>query len=191
MVLFRATLTSTNTYCLAKLGLSVCKFALPRRFSTTSAMPSLLEALREDWNELYKKRLPSLAKEKHASQKKWPIQLDHCFARIILDNVIGQDKPWDQVIKRPAYRHMTQEQLQDAIALGEKLANGEEDLVALDERSLALRGKRSKEQRVVVGSKPTSSGASKKRKAGPEDASQSDADTPATRKTTGRPYKRR
>lgn len=70
MVLFRATLTSTNTYCLAKLGLSVCKFALPRRFSTTSAMPSLLEALREDWNELYKKRLPSLAKEKHASQKK-------------------------------------------------------------------------------------------------------------------------
>lgn len=105
---------------------------------------SSLEDLREQWNHLYRNRLPSLAKAKDAAQPKWPVQLDHCFARIILDNAVGKDRPWNQVLKSPAYKHMSQEQLDSAIALGEKLSNGEADLVALDERSLALRGKRSK-----------------------------------------------
>jgi methylated-DNA-[protein]-cysteine S-methyltransferase len=39
---------------------------------------------------------------------------------------------------------MTREQLDSAIALGEQLSNGEADLVALDEKSLAFRGKKSK-----------------------------------------------
>lgn len=133
-------------------------------------MPSL-ETLQEDWNELYKKRLPSLAKKKDPSQKKWPVQLDHCFARIILDNAIGKDKPWNQVLKSPAYKNMTQTQLEDAIALGEKLTTGEEDLVALDEKSLALRGKRSKEQSRSKASASTS----KKRKASLEDGLDVDA----------------
>lgn len=137
-------------------------------------MPSL-EALQKDWNDLYKKRLPALAKNKDVSQKKWPVQLDHCFARIILDNAIGGDKPWNQVIKSPAYKNMTQEQLKDAIALGEKLATGEEDLVALDEKSLALRGKRSKEQK----GKGKESSTSKKRKASPEKPTDPDADLKA------------
>lgn len=133
-------------------------------------MPSL-ETLQEDWNELYKKRLPSLAKKKDPSQKKWPVQLDHCFARIILDNAIGKDKPWNQVLKSPAYKNMTQTQLEDAIALGEKLTTGEEDLVALDEKSLALRGKRSKEQ----SRRKASASTSKKRKASSEDGLDVDA----------------
>lgn len=105
---------------------------------------SSLEDLREQWNHLYRNRLPSLAKAKDAAQPKWPVQLDHCFARIILDNAVGKDRPWNQVLKSPAYKHMSREQLDSAIALGEKLSNGEADLVALDERSLALRGKKSK-----------------------------------------------
>lgn len=105
---------------------------------------SSLEDLREQWNHLYRTKLPALAKAKDAAQPKWPVQLDHCFARIILDNAVGKDKPWNQVLKSPAYKHMSQEQLNSAIALGEKLSNGQEDLVALDERSLSLRGKKSK-----------------------------------------------
>lgn len=105
---------------------------------------SSLEDLREQWNHLYRTRLPALAKAKDAAQPKWPVQLDHCFARIILDNAVGKDRPWNQVLKSPAYKHMSREQLDSAIALGEKLSNGEEDLVALDERSLSLRGKKSK-----------------------------------------------
>ncbi|KAK2596531.1 hypothetical protein N8I77_013417 [Diaporthe amygdali] len=105
---------------------------------------SSLEDLRESWNHLYRTRLPFLAKAKDESQPKWPVQLDHCFARIILDNAIGKDRPWNQVLKSPAYKHMSREQLEAAITFGEKLSTGDEDLVALDEKSLSLRGKKSK-----------------------------------------------
>lgn len=104
-----------------------------------------LEALRERWNRLYRDRLPSLARAKDPSQTRWPVHLDHCFARIILDAVVGKDKPWTQVLKSPAYKNMGKEQLEEAITLGERLATGEEDLVALDEKSLALRVKMSKQ----------------------------------------------
>lgn len=114
-----------------------------RLWSSRRAMSSL-EDLREQWNHLYRNQLPALAKAKDAAQPKWPVQLDHCFARIILDNAVGKDRPWNQVLKSPAYKNMSREQLDSAIALGEKLSKGEEDLVALDERSLSLRGKKSK-----------------------------------------------
>lgn len=103
-----------------------------------------LDDLKDRWNHLYRTRLPCLAKAKDPVQPKWPVQLDHCFARIVLDNAVGKDRPWAQVVKSPAYKNMSRQQLEDAIELGEKLANGDEDLVALDEKSLALRGKKSK-----------------------------------------------
>lgn len=103
-----------------------------------------IEDLQDKWNHLYRTRLPKLAKAKDPVQPKWPVQLDHCFARIVLDNAVGKDRPWAQVLKSPAYKNMSRQQLKDAIELGEKLANGEENLVELDERSLALRGKKSK-----------------------------------------------
>ncbi|KAI3399153.1 hypothetical protein diail_7732, partial [Diaporthe ilicicola] len=78
---------------------------------------SSLEDLREQWNHLYRIRLPSLAKAKDTAQPKWPVQLDHCFARIILDNAVGKDLPWNQVLKSPAYKHMSRDQLETAIAL--------------------------------------------------------------------------
>lgn len=122
---------------------------------------SSLEDLREQWNHLYRTQLPALAKAKDAAQPKWPVQLDHCFARIILDNAVGKDRPWNQVLKSPAYKHMSWELLDSAIALGKKLSKGEEDLVALDERSLSLRGKKSKTK--------TENGASQKRKSDLDD----------------------
>lgn len=105
-----------------------------------------IDHLQDKWNLLYRTRLPSLAKAKDPAQPKWPVKLDHCFARIVLDNAIGKDRPWHQVVKSPAYKNMSRQQLEDAIELGEKLASGEENLVELDEKSLALRGKRSKLQ---------------------------------------------
>lgn len=103
-----------------------------------------IEDLQDKWNHLYRTRLPQLAKAKDPAQPKWPVQLDHCFARIVLDNAVGKDRPWAQVVKSPAYKNMSRQQLEDAIELGEKLAHGEENLVELDEKSLALRGKKSK-----------------------------------------------
>ncbi|GAB7323242.1 hypothetical protein MBLNU13_g05728t1 [Cladosporium sp. NU13] len=103
-----------------------------------------IDSLCGRWTHLYASHLPALAKARDPAQKHWPVHLDHCFARIILDNAIGIDRPWTQAIKSPAVRNMTVEQLLDALALGEKVASGEADLVELDRVSLRLRGKKEK-----------------------------------------------
>jgi O-6-methylguanine DNA methyltransferase len=78
----------------------------------------------------------------HHAQPRWPVHLDHCFARIILDNTVGQGtRQWDHVIGKPALRSMSDEQLREAIELGGKIEKGEVDLVELDERSLSARAK--------------------------------------------------
>jgi O-6-methylguanine DNA methyltransferase len=110
-----------------------------------------IESLRASWTHLYASHLPALAKARDPAQKHWPVHLDHCFARIVLDNAIGVDKPWNQAIKSPAVRNMTVSQLHDALALGEKVANGDADLVELDRVSLRLRGKREKKTQVAAG----------------------------------------
>jgi methylated-DNA-[protein]-cysteine S-methyltransferase len=66
-----------------------------------------IEALREEWTTLYRTTLPSLAKQHSSAQKKWPVYLDHCFARIILDNSVGEDQPWTKVLKSPAVKNVS------------------------------------------------------------------------------------
>jgi O-6-methylguanine DNA methyltransferase len=101
-----------------------------------------LELLREQWKTLYSRTLPQLAKARDPAQTKWPVTLDHCFARIILDNTVGQGiKRWDEVISKPAWSHMTAAQLKDAIELGKNIQTGQIDLVELDQISLMARGK--------------------------------------------------
>ncbi|KAK0353426.1 hypothetical protein LTS16_005322 [Friedmanniomyces endolithicus] len=103
-----------------------------------------MDVLRARWNDLYKDRLPSLAKARDPVQKRWPVFLDHCFARIVLDNAVGRDSPWTEVVKAPAVKHMTIAQLEAAIQLAEKIVAGEADLAELNNRSLQLRGKKRK-----------------------------------------------
>ncbi|KIV96912.1 hypothetical protein PV10_00725 [Exophiala mesophila] len=101
-----------------------------------------LQDLRNEWTKLYSETLPRLAKAKDHAQSKWPVTLDHCFARIILDNTVGRgSQQWDKVIKRPAVKNMSREQLRDAISLGEDIQTGKVDLCQLDEKSLQCRGK--------------------------------------------------
>lgn len=107
-----------------------------------------LETLRAKWTTLYHDTLPSLAKARDPAQPSWPVTLEHCFARIVLDNTIGkstgpngEDQQWDKVIGKPAVRSMNEEQLKRAIELGEKIVSGEVDLVELDQSSLDARGK--------------------------------------------------
>ncbi|KAF2764344.1 hypothetical protein EJ03DRAFT_249992, partial [Teratosphaeria nubilosa] len=103
-----------------------------------------MAALRNRWNHLYKERLPALARARDPAQARWPVYLDHCFGRIILDAAVGNGKPWAEVIKAPAVKNMTQGQLQSAIDLGDKIATGQANLVDLDNRSLDGRGKKRK-----------------------------------------------
>ena len=98
--------------------------------------------LQSEWTELYSKTLPSLARAKDPVQPSWPVTLDHCFARIILDITIGEGKePWDRRLKKPAIRNMSKQQLVAAIEMGKSIQTGEIDLVALDMQSLEARGK--------------------------------------------------
>jgi O-6-methylguanine DNA methyltransferase len=98
--------------------------------------------LQQQWATLFQTTLPALARIRDPVQPHWPVHLDHCFARIILDNTVGQGtQQWDRVIGRPALRNMSEQQLREAIELGEKIGTGEVDLVELDRRSLDVRGK--------------------------------------------------
>ena len=104
--------------------------------------------LQQQWATLFQSTLPALARIKDPAQPHWPVRLDHCFARIILDNTVGQGtQQWDRVIERPALRNMSEQQLRDAIELGEKIGTGEVDLVELDRKSLHVRGKLGKKQK--------------------------------------------
>ncbi len=67
----------------------------------------------------------------------WPIRLDHCFGRVILDAVCGG--PWRDTLASPAWRYLPPERLEAAIALADAILAGEADLAALNAASLAGR----------------------------------------------------
>jgi hypothetical protein len=94
-----------------------------------------LEALRARWLRLIRLELPEAA----AGRPEWPIRLDHCFARVILDHVCG--RPWREVLAAPAYKAMGAEQLERAVAVGEAILAGAADLDALNRESLVGRRK--------------------------------------------------
>lgn len=87
------------------------------------------------WLELTRSILPTLA-----DARDWPVSLDHCFQRILLDTATG-GRWYDAIPKRPAYRHAPDATLAEAVRLGEAVAAGEADLHALNRQSLAWRGK--------------------------------------------------
>ncbi|RDW66133.1 hypothetical protein BP6252_09768 [Coleophoma cylindrospora] len=101
-----------------------------------------IQQLQSDWKEMFQKKLPVAATTKSDAQPKWPVHVDHCFARIILDKKIGIDVPWMDKLKSPAYKNMTEQQLRDCIQLGEEILNGNADIVDLNRQSLDIRGKR-------------------------------------------------
>ena len=106
--------------------------------------PPFLSQAHEEWNDQFKKRLPAAAKARDPCQEKWPVRLDHCFGRIILDKVIGVDQPWTSKLKGPAIRNMSEHQAEACNALATDILNGKVSLVDLDEHSLAVRGKKRK-----------------------------------------------
>jgi hypothetical protein len=91
--------------------------------------------LEDRWKALVNDLLPAAAKGRD-----WPVHLDHCFGRILLDN--ASDGVWYDAIRgRPAWAHASDDLLRRAVALGEDVLSGRADLRALNDRSLAWRGK--------------------------------------------------
>jgi len=92
-------------------------------------------ALQARWLDLTRRVLPGIA-----AAHRWPIRLDHCFMRVCLDAAIGQR--WDQVVARPAIRHLSTAQLSLAIAIAERIAAQPELLPLMNRASLEMRGHR-------------------------------------------------
>ncbi|ANU07663.1 GCN5-related N-acetyltransferase [Paraurantiacibacter namhicola] len=92
------------------------------------------EILQTRWFSLTRHELPDAA-----MTRDWPVHLDHCFQRILLDNAC--QGPWRDHIAPPAYRNASDDVLLEAIALGELVLDGQRDLAELNRKSLAWRGK--------------------------------------------------
>jgi hypothetical protein len=99
-----------------------------------------ITALRDRYLELTNRTLPELAK-----QRSFPVRYNHCFQRIILDNLFG--RCWYEVLDRkqgPAYKQLTVAQLQQAITLAEAIIERSDQYIhQLNQNSLQWRGKRS------------------------------------------------
>ncbi|MEM9440093.1 MAG: hypothetical protein AAGA73_06580 [Pseudomonadota bacterium] len=90
------------------------------------------DVVRQTWRHLVGVRLPRAALERN-----WPVTADHCFARILLD--VTLERPWRDVVKPPAWRHMPICQMETAISLGEALLSNEQNIDDLNKQSLSLR----------------------------------------------------
>ncbi len=90
------------------------------------------EALIARWLELVRDILPRIAE-----QNRWPILQDHCFMRVCLDTAL--EAPWHTVVRRPAVRHLSDEQLGAAVAVAEALVLAPETLQVINRRSIQWR----------------------------------------------------
>jgi len=96
-----------------------------------------ITTLRATYRRQVTQQLPAAAVE----AGNWPIQLDHCFARIVLDNVFGGEW-YEHVDGRPAYEHLAAAELREAIAIADRmLSDGRPAVVDLNDNSLRWRGK--------------------------------------------------
>lgn len=72
-------------------------------------------------------------------ENRWPVRNDHCFQRIVLDNVTGG--VWYDHINRPAYKNLCLDQARQAVMISEGIISGEICLRELNRKSLTWRGK--------------------------------------------------
>jgi methylated-DNA-[protein]-cysteine S-methyltransferase len=91
------------------------------------------------YKQLVDQDLPLAAKIKSDAQPRWPVHLNHCFGRIILDHIC--QRPWREVLQPPAVRHMNMGQLGKAVQVGEGILSGIVDLEKLNRESLQMRAK--------------------------------------------------
>jgi hypothetical protein len=94
-----------------------------------------ISTLREEYLRKVTKELPAKAQTSDG----WPITDDHCFARVVLDNIFEDE--WSHHISRsPAYKQLSEAQLQAAITIADRmLTNGRPAVEELNDRSLHWR----------------------------------------------------
>ena len=97
-----------------------------------------IESLRQRYLELVNQILPAQAKS-----RKFPVRFNHCFARIILDNLFNCC--WYDVLDRKkgaAYKQLSALQLQQAINIAEAIIDNSDSYIKqLNQNSLHWRNK--------------------------------------------------
>ena len=95
-----------------------------------------ISALREQYLSLINQQLPEKAKE-----GAMPVRFNHCFARIVLDNLF--EGCWYDYLsrKQPAYKQLDESQLEKGIAIAQTMLTDPKTAVQLNQNSLRWRGK--------------------------------------------------
>lgn len=94
-----------------------------------------LEELRNEYLHYINVLLPSIS----SNNKQYPVHLNHCWARIILDNIC--DDKWSNVLTKPAYKNLNKHMLERAISIAKSLVNSSDLAIYLNNRSLKFRNK--------------------------------------------------
>ena len=94
--------------------------------------------------EQLRARLRTMAREEFPAAARgggYPVRFDHCFLRIVYDNLF--DAPWRSVLPqgRPAIEQLDRAQLARALEIGRAITDDPEECRRLNARSLHLRGK--------------------------------------------------
>ncbi len=99
-------------------------------------MSADLQSLRAQYLNLINKQLP--AEAVHTSM---PVRFNHCFARIVLDNLF-EDCWYNHLSrKKPAYVQLNEAQLEKAITFAQAMVKNPSTAVLLNQNSLHWRGK--------------------------------------------------
>lgn len=108
-----------------------------RLFSHDSQLNNHRYVLQDQYLELTRTLLPAIAR-----LESWSIREDHCFMRIVLDQLFG-DCWYNHLDRRlVAYKQLNERQLQTAIHLASAIQDqGESLLNTWNQQSLAWRGK--------------------------------------------------
>jgi hypothetical protein len=95
-----------------------------------------IASLREEYLDLINRQLPALA-----TQISLPVQFDHCFARIVLDNLFNGCW-YDQLSRQqPAYKQLNETQLRGAIAIARAMLRHPRNVERMNRKSLRWRAK--------------------------------------------------
>lgn len=115
--------------------LLICTVPVYGYMTQTTLDGTDLSELRSEYDQKVHHRLPELAQNGDG----WPIHLDHCFGRVVLDTLF-QDEWYDHVNGRPAYKHLSEQELTDAIDIADQIIDDGAQMAAeLNDRSLQWR----------------------------------------------------
>ena len=95
-----------------------------------------IEALREALRHQANVEFPAAARAGG-----YPIRFNHCFLRVVYDNLFGAQ--WQTVLPKgkPAIRQLTAAQLERALEIGQAVIGDKETCMRLNRKSLDWRGK--------------------------------------------------